>query len=98
MNDAIHPESPSTEPTVQKTHTQFKSPSLTHLITQGDPNLAEGNVDLKAMLEAIEVQYLEAALKSSHGVVSHAAQKLGLRRTTFIEKMRKHHIVRQEAE
>lgn len=78
--------------------TEFKSPSLIDMVAQGKAPLTEEGVDLKAMLEAIEVHYLEAALKNANGIVSHAAQKLGLRRTTFIEKMKKHQIVKQAVE
>lgn len=84
--------------TVEAPQTEFKSPSLIDMVSGFKANLEDENVDLKALLRTIEVTYLEAALKTSKGVVSHAAQKLNMRRTTFIEKMKKHQIVRQEAE
>lgn len=96
MSDTNHSNPEAPRPVREAT--EFKSPSLIDLVAKGNANLAEGNVDLKAMLEAIEIGYLEAALQNANGVVTHAAQKLGLRRTTFIEKMKKHHIVRNEAE
>ncbi|GIX36240.1 MAG: sigma-54-dependent Fis family transcriptional regulator [Lysobacteraceae bacterium] len=52
---------------------------------------AEG-IDLKAHLATIEVALIRAALARSGGVVAHAAELLGLRRTTLAEKLRKYGI------
>jgi sigma-54 specific flagellar transcriptional regulator A len=49
---------------------------------------AEG-IDMKAQLLALEQSWIEQALATHGGVVSKAAQHLGLRRTTLIEKIRK---------
>ena len=49
---------------------------------------AEG-LDLKQYVSDIERVMIEQALKVSNGVVAHAAQLLGLRRTTLVEKMRR---------
>jgi sigma-54 dependent transcriptional regulator, flagellar regulatory protein len=48
--------------------------------------------NLKSHLEAEELQFLTTALRQVNGVVQHAADLTGLKRTTFIEKMRKHGI------
>lgn len=48
--------------------------------------------NLRKHLEAIEKQYIQEALVQSKGVVAHAARRLGLRRTTLIQKMRKYSI------
>lgn len=85
-------------PVVEPTKTEFKSPSLIDMVSADKADLVNGKVDLKALLKKIEISYLEAALASTNNVVSHAAQKLNMRRTTFIEKMKKHQIVRQTAE
>jgi len=50
--------------------------------------LGEG-VDLKARVEAIERDYIMKALDASGGVKSVAARRLGLKRTTLIQKMKK---------
>jgi len=48
------------------------------------------DIDLRRHLQDIEVTLIEAALEKHDGLVSHAADALKLRRTTLIEKMRKH--------
>jgi DNA-binding NtrC family response regulator len=53
-------------------------------------------VDLRAMLAGIERRHISAALDAAHGVVADAARMLGLNRTTLLEKMRRHAIVRPE--
>jgi DNA-binding NtrC family response regulator len=51
-----------------------------------------GNVDLKSILTALEQAYIVAALQASGGAVAASAKRLGLQRTTLIEKMRRLHI------
>jgi sigma-54 specific flagellar transcriptional regulator A len=51
--------------------------------------------DLRAHLQAEERKYLIAALQEANGIVSEAAKHLRLRRTTFVEKMKRHAIERQ---
>lgn len=53
-----------------------------------------GSVDfdrlkLKGLLELLETRLIRQALDKSEGVVAHAAERLGLRRTTLVEKIRK---------
>lgn len=50
---------------------------------------SQHNINLKDMLNHIEVTYIKEALDKTNGIVSHAAEKLGMRRTTLIEKMKK---------
>lgn len=45
--------------------------------------------DLRRLLQDIEIVMIEAALKQSEGQVSKAADALGLRRTTLVEKTKK---------
>lgn len=56
---------------------------------------SEGVVNLKQLLDAIEQGYIERALVSTAGGVAETARRLGLRRTTLIEKMRRLNITRQ---
>jgi len=51
-------------------------------------------LDLKAHLNALEHGFIEQALSEAGGVVSHAAKRLHMGRTTLVEKMRKHGIRR----
>jgi sigma-54 specific flagellar transcriptional regulator A len=52
--------------------------------------LPEEGMDLRAYLEQIERSLIEQALQRSRHVIAHAAQHLGLRRTTLVEKIRKY--------
>ena len=47
-------------------------------------------IDLKDHIARIEMSLIRAALDRADGVVAHAAQLLGLRRTTLVEKLRKY--------
>lgn len=65
---------------VEKTNSQVLLPS-------------EG-IDLKAHLLNLESNLIKQALDESNGVVAHAAQRLNMRRTTLVEKMRKYGLQR----
>lgn len=60
---------------------------------QGQPSLAaqlpESGINLKQHLQDMEQWYIEEALRREGGVVTRAAQLLGLQRTTLAEKMKK---------
>lgn len=47
-------------------------------------------VNLKEMLADLEVELIRQALESQDGVVARAADLLGMRRTTLVEKMKKY--------
>ena len=49
-------------------------------------------IDLNAHLKNEERRIILHALEASHGVVSKAARSINIKRTTFIDKMRKHSI------
>ncbi|MBS0288361.1 MAG: sigma-54-dependent Fis family transcriptional regulator [Proteobacteria bacterium] len=51
-------------------------------------------LNLRDMLHHIELKYIKEALDKTGGIVSHAAEHLGMRRTTLIEKMKKFNIVK----
>ncbi len=53
---------------------------------------------LKGLLDLLETRLIRQALDRSDGVVAQAAQRLGLRRTTLVEKIRKFGIEWQMAE
>lgn len=57
--------------------------------------LPEEGIDLKEHLAAVETSLIRAALDRADGVVAHAAQLLGLRRTTLVEKLRKYGMARE---
>src|SRR5690606_15255498 len=60
--------------------------------------LPEDGLDLRAYIAGVELRLIREALERSQGVVAHAAQLLGLRRTTLVEKLRKYGIEREQAE
>ncbi|MEM9385961.1 MAG: sigma-54 dependent transcriptional regulator [Pseudomonadota bacterium] len=59
---------------------------------QGDVRLPPGGLDLKHYLTNIELDLIRQALDESDGVVARAARLLKMRRTTLVEKMRKHSV------
>ncbi len=61
-------------------------------VGSGAPPLPESGVDLKATLAGLERDYIEQALGQAGGVVARAAELLGIRRTTLVEKMRKYRL------
>ncbi|MBX2838821.1 MAG: sigma-54 dependent transcriptional regulator [Gammaproteobacteria bacterium] len=60
------------------------------------PRLPRDGIDLKQHLTEIEISLIEQALDECSGVVAHAANRLEIRRTTLVEKMRKYNIQRPE--
>jgi len=61
----------------------------------GDVVLPEQGIELKAFLEKLEQSLINQALERCGNVVARAADELGIRRTTLVEKMRKYGIARQ---
>ena len=53
------------------------------------PPLPDGGIDLKGYLLEIEQWFISEALRKEEGVITRAAQLLGLQRTTLAEKMKK---------
>lgn len=68
--------------------------NLTALITAELVN-EDKQFDLKNHLEKLEFSFISEALESCEGVVARAAKRLGLRRTTLVEKLRKYGIERK---
>lgn len=66
-------------------------PELEHsLASTRTMQLPEAGVNLKEMLADLEVELIRQALESQDGVVARAADLLGMRRTTLVEKMKKY--------
>ena len=55
-----------------------------------EPRLPREGIDLKEHLSNLEQAFIKQALEDAGGVVAHAAKRLGLRRTTLVEKLRKY--------
>ena len=60
--------------------------------------LPDDGLDLRDHMAGIELKLINEALERTQGVVAHAAQLLGLRRTTLVEKLRKYGIDREQNE
>ncbi len=65
----------------------------------GDEGLSQGfliahnsnmPIDLKEMVEELEIKSIESALNASGGVISQAAKLFSIKRTTMVEKIRKY--------
>lgn len=61
-----------------------------------EPRLPREGIDLKEHLNNLEVTLIKQALDEAGGVVAHAAKRLNMRRTTLVEKLRKHGIHRDD--
>ena len=58
--------------------------------------LPVNGLDLKEYLTDLECNLIKQALEDANGVVARAAEKLHIRRTTLVEKMRKYNLNRKE--
>jgi sigma-54 specific flagellar transcriptional regulator A len=57
--------------------------------------LPSNGMNLKEYLSELEISMISQALDQQDGVVARAAEALGMRRTTLVEKMRKYGILRE---
>ena len=60
------------------------------------PRLPRDGLDIKEHLNNLEYTLIKKALDEAGGVVAHAAERLHLRRTTLVEKLRKYGLARTE--
>lgn len=69
--------------------------SQTTVVSMGDTTLLpEQGIDLKEYLTTLERSLIQQALDDCGGVVARAADRLSIRRTTLVEKMRKYELQR----
>jgi len=89
---------------VDDTDESFSVPAVAD-VTQTDGGLAGidspallpvNGLDLREYLSDLECSLIQQALDDANGVVARAAEKLNIRRTTLVEKMRKYNISRKE--
>jgi sigma-54 specific flagellar transcriptional regulator A len=62
------------------------------------PRLPREGLDIKEHLNQLEFTLIKQALDEAGGVVAHAAERLRLRRTTLVEKLRKYGLSRADAD
>lgn len=67
-----------------------------HYDLMTEPRLPRDGLDLKEHLSNLEVGFIKQALDDANGVVARAAKRLGMRRTTLVEKLRKYGLQRNE--
>jgi sigma-54 specific flagellar transcriptional regulator A len=60
------------------------------------PRLPRDGMDIKEHLNNLEYTLIKQALDEAGGVVAHAAERLRLRRTTLVEKLRKYGLARND--
>lgn len=75
--------------------TALSATSIPESFTAGSVLPIEG-LDLKEYLAALEQNLIQQALDEAKGVVARAAERLRIRRTTLVEKMRKYGMTRRE--
>ena len=61
-----------------------------------EQELPDQGLDLKEYLAELEIRFISQALERHEFVVARAAEVLGLRRTTLVEKMRKYNLGKDE--
>lgn len=70
-------------------------PNGASVVSLGDtPLLPEAGIDLREYLTGLEKGLIQQALNDTGGVVARAAERLSIRRTTLVEKMRKYDLQR----
>ena len=81
---------------IPETNSTSAVTSHSHIVEGLSSNeiLPSEGIDLKAHLLSLESNLIKQALDESNGVVAHAAQRLNMRRTTLVEKMRKYGLQR----
>ncbi len=91
LPEKFHP--PGATPSPQALLDAMSAPSLEReLLTE--PRLPRNGLDLKEHLQNLELSLIQQALTESGGVVAHAAERLRMRRTTLVEKLRKYGLQR----
>lgn len=74
----------------------YDTPQPVNMNDQTSALLPVNGLDLKEYLTDLEKDLIQQALDDAQGVVARAAEKLRIRRTTLVEKMRKYEINRRD--
>ena len=98
----VHDLPPKYQPEPGSAGERITAASLVHeptpIIVDGVdvPRLPRDGIDLKQHLTELECNLIKQALEDAEGIVAHAANRLGLRRTTLVEKLRKYGLHRAD--
>jgi two-component system response regulator AtoC len=68
---------------------RVRKDQTTTAVAAAAAELARGSIDLTATLAAIEATLIEQALRQAKGNRTHAAESLGLSRTTLVDKLKR---------
>ena len=72
--------------------------ATTDFVASANAMLPPEGLDLKDYLGGLEQGLIQQALDDANGIVARAAERLRIRRTTLVEKMRKYGMSRREGE
>jgi len=81
---------------IQENALYESSPNEASIDLLDTPRLPQDGIDLKEHLSNLECNLIKQALDDADGVVAHAANRLRLRRTTLVEKLRKYGLQRSD--
>lgn len=77
---------------------QLTDNAMPNVVSMDTPALLPSNgIDLKEYLANLEKSLIQQAIDDCSGVVARAAERLQIRRTTLVEKMRKYGLMKTEA-
>ncbi|QSH56661.1 sigma-54-dependent Fis family transcriptional regulator [Photobacterium damselae subsp. damselae] len=91
-----HTDLPEFHPEPHATLEQMEQEALADIFAESNDDanslsdLPPEGLNLKEMLADLEIDMIRQALEAQNGVVARAADMLGMRRTTLVEKMRKY--------
>jgi sigma-54 dependent transcriptional regulator, flagellar regulatory protein len=84
---------------IVETDTSAEAPTIDAPLLASADNTAllpVNGLDLREYLQDLECSLIQQALDDANGIVARAAEKLNIRRTTLVEKMRKYNLQRKE--
>ncbi len=62
------------------------------IMDEAEPMLLEDDFDIRSHLREEEIKFMKLALKQANGVIAQSARALGMKRTTFVEKMKRYNL------
>lgn len=92
LNSLFQTEEADEQAEMQITYTTGSAESVSYLAQ----DLPHDGLDLKEFLAELEIRFISQALERHDYIVARAAEILGLRRTTLVEKMRKYNLGKEE--
>lgn len=73
--------------TQEQSFAYFNQPDI---IDEAEPIILEDGIDIRSHLREEEIKFMKLALKQANGVIAQSARSLGMKRTTFVEKMKRY--------